>query len=203
MNGVINLAGATVDERPDLGFVQISVSREAQVKALLEGKTLSKDWKIGIHSAEAAKLALDLGADIHSSGSLELDAKKDPLDALPDLRDAAEALQAVKMKMDEKKGKEDMGRTREGYAYKSKPGDPIQIDHEEEEVGGIEIGGDLHGYAVFEAAAFLASNWNTYPKEQVLQHVAQDIDEVCLRLKAWGRELVAGRCSLDVTREGD
>ena len=94
----INLANATIDERPLLGVVQIRVSVEAQVKALLKGETLQKDWKIEIRSAEAAKLALNLGGALQADGSVELDAREVALDPLPDLRDATEALLAVQAK---------------------------------------------------------------------------------------------------------
>ncbi len=90
----------TPDERPILGQVKFLVTREAQKQALLKGQTLKANWTVQILTKEAARLALDLGAEIKSDGTLELDATgaKLALDSLPDLNDALPALMAIQAK---------------------------------------------------------------------------------------------------------
>lgn len=88
----------TPDERPMLGTVKFVVSREAQKRSLLNGQILAANWTVGVRTKESARLALDLGAEIKSDGTLELDAMRWPLDALPDLSDALPALMAIQAK---------------------------------------------------------------------------------------------------------
>lgn len=88
------------DDRPQLGQVKFIVTREAQRRALLKGETLKSNWTIQVRTKESARLALDLGAEIKSDGTLELDAtgSKLALDDLPDLNDALQALMAIQAK---------------------------------------------------------------------------------------------------------
>lgn len=86
------------DTRPQLGQIKFTVSREAQKQALLKGEILKSNWTVGVRTKESARMALDLGAEIKTDGTLELDAMRWSLDTLPDLNDALPALMAIQAK---------------------------------------------------------------------------------------------------------